>query len=438
MNDPNGLICINGQYHLFYQNNPDADIWGPMNWGHAVSSDLLHWKHLPIALKPDELGYIFSGSCILDKENLSGFGTKENPPLIAIYTSHDHEKGTESQSIAYSLDYIHFTKYAENPVISNPGIKDFRDPKVFESPDGNGFCMAISAHDRIIFFRSENFIKWIQTGEFLLENTNGFIGIAECPDCFCVDSPFGKKWILIVSTIINPEDQLKVFHRTQYFIGDFDGNSFMNTEKMTEPLLLNYGMDYYAAVTFSDSPGPIVLGWADNWAYANKTPVRGYRGQMSLATEVSLKKTNRGLRIASQPVGLEAIENAAVRFEKHAVLTSQSFGLLIHGNGRLRIRIYNSEQEEFVMTVDDSKIMVDRTRAGQKDFDEHFKKEMNGIVNIERFTAGEYDIKFLFDVSIFEIYAENGLVPISMTAYPRYPYTDVMVEGTAESKIFLL
>lgn len=438
MNDPNGMICINGQYHLFYQNNPDADVWGPMNWGHAVSSDLIHWNHLPIALKPDELGYIFSGSCVLDKENLSGLGTKENPPLIAIYTSHNHENGTEVQSIAYSLDYIHFTKYADNPIISNPGIKDFRDPKVFYSSDGKGFCLAIAAYDRIMFYRSDNLISWTESGEFLLEKNNGFTGIAECPDCFCVDSPIGKKWILIVSMIINPEDHLKVFHKTQYFIGDFDGNTFISSEKMTEPLLLNYGMDYYAAVSFSDSSRPIVLGWADNWAYANKTPSRGYRGQMSLATEVSLIETKKGLRISNQPLGLDILENAAEKFEKHVALTSQSFGLLIQGIGRVRIKIYNSEQEEFVMTVDDSQIMVDRTHAGQTEFDEQFKKEMNGIVNAERFTTGEYDIRVIFDVFIFEIYAENGLIPISMTVYPEHPYTDVIVEGVAKTEIFQL
>ena len=138
-NDPNGLLYLDGTWHLYYQHYPENAFWGPMHWGHAVSKDLLHWEHLPIALYPDEIGCIYSGSLVADKNNTTGFGTyhekfgeEKKYPLVAMYTSHNMENHLESQSIAYSLDGgLHFEKYYGNPVIKNPGLRDFRDPKVF-------------------------------------------------------------------------------------------------------------------------------------------------------------------------------------------------------------------------------------------------------------------------------------------------------------------
>ncbi|MGB5363459.1 MAG: glycoside hydrolase family 32 protein, partial [Aureibaculum sp.] len=139
MNDPNGLVYHQGVYHLFYQYYPDDIVWGPMHWGHAISEDMISWEHKPIALYPDELGYIFSGSAVVDINNTSGLGTLENPPLVAIFTYHliEGEKAGkmdfQTQGIAYSLDNGDtWTKYEGNPVIpNNTGIKDFRDPKVY-------------------------------------------------------------------------------------------------------------------------------------------------------------------------------------------------------------------------------------------------------------------------------------------------------------------
>lgn len=136
MNDPNGMVFYNGTYHLFYQHYPDSTVWGPMHWGHATSRDLIHWEHKPIALYPDSLGWIFSGSAVADVSNTSGFGKDGNVPLVAIFTHHNQKIEKEGrndyqyQSLAYSLDEgITWTKYEGNPVLKNPGIRDFRDPK---------------------------------------------------------------------------------------------------------------------------------------------------------------------------------------------------------------------------------------------------------------------------------------------------------------------
>lgn len=280
MNDPNGMVYVNGRYHLFYQYYPAAPNWGPMHWGHAVSEDLLHWEHLPVALYPDELGCIFSGSCVLDRANVSGLGSIENPPLIAVYTNHRISDHLEQQSIAYSLDYEHFEKYYGNPVIPNKGKPDFRDPKVFFNPVKNCYSLVLAAGSRVEFYSSENLKDWKKTGDFEA-GIHGLGGICECPDCFPLMTEEGEKWILIISMILPPEQVGKdkdCFHRmshiTQYYVGTFDGNTFHDTECSALPLLPDYGTDNYAAVTFQNLEEKVMLGWADNWDYAAPGPHR--------------------------------------------------------------------------------------------------------------------------------------------------------------------
>ncbi len=173
MNDPNGMVFYDGEYHLFYQYYPEDIVWGPMHWGHAVSTDLVHWEHLPIALYPDEHGLIFSGSAIVDWNNTSGFGTEDNPPLIAIFTYHniDGERAGkndyQTQGIAYSLDKGRtWEKYENNPVLPNPGIKDFRDPKVIWYEADQKWIMTFAAYDHVRFYSSPNLNEWKLESEF--------------------------------------------------------------------------------------------------------------------------------------------------------------------------------------------------------------------------------------------------------------------------------
>ncbi len=191
MNDPNGLVYHDGEYHLFYQHHPYSSVWGPMHWGHAVSSDLIHWKHLPIALYPDSLGYIFSGSAVSDSKNRSGLGTADNPPLIAFFTYHDpvaqderREFKVQQQAIAYSTDNGRsWTKYDNNPVVKNPGIRDFRDPKVVWHPGSERWIMCVAAWQTIRFYSSANLLDWTFESEFG-EGGESKKGVWECPDLF--------------------------------------------------------------------------------------------------------------------------------------------------------------------------------------------------------------------------------------------------------------
>ncbi|HTJ52695.1 MAG TPA: glycoside hydrolase family 32 protein, partial [Cyclobacteriaceae bacterium] len=288
MNDPNGMIYYQGEYHLFYQYYPEAMVWGPMHWGHAVSTDMIHWQHLPIAIYPDSLGLIFSGSAVADENNTSGLGTTEKPPMVAMFTYHSMEKEKagkidyQNQGIAYSIDKGRtWTKYDHNPVLKNPGIKDFRDPKVFWHAETKKWIVILAVHDHIELYSSDDLKTWHKLSEFgKTYGTHG--GVWECPDLFQVkvEKENSKKWVMLVS--VNPGGP-NGGSGTQYFTGDFDGVKFVADENKKTIKWLDYGPDDYAGVTWSNTPGErkLFLGWMSNWAYAQQVPTSPWRSAMT-------------------------------------------------------------------------------------------------------------------------------------------------------------
>ena len=229
INDPNGLVYFDGEYHLFYQHNPLGPEWGNMSWGHAISTDLIHWKQLNVALMPDDLGDIFSGCAVIDKNNTAGFG---NNAMVAIYTSAGK---VQSQSIAYSTDKGRtFTKYSANPALANPGIADFRDPKVFWHNESNQWIMSLATNQTISFYGSANLKSWKRLSEFG-NGIGSHGGVWECPDLFPLTTVNGRKWELLVSNSGAPNGGTG----TQYFIGNFDGTNF-TAEDAPYPLWLDY------------------------------------------------------------------------------------------------------------------------------------------------------------------------------------------------------
>ena len=231
MNDPNGMLYYDGEYHLFYQYHPESTVWGPMHWGHAVSRDLVHWEHLPIGLYPDSLGTIFSGSAVVDWNHTTGFGEEGEPPLVAIFTQHSHElerAGSDlfqTQGIAFSIDKGRtWTMYEGNPVIPNPGIRDFRDPKVRWHEESQQWVMIFAAWNKVKIYTSPNLKEWSLASEFGAEvGTHG--GVWECPDLFPlpIEGSEEQRWVMLVS--INPGGP-NGGSATQYFVGDFDGTTF--------------------------------------------------------------------------------------------------------------------------------------------------------------------------------------------------------------------
>lgn len=446
-NDPNGMVYINGKYHLFYQHYPEAPHWGPMHWGHAVSEDLLHWEHLPIAIYPDELGMIFSGSCVLDKDNVSGFGTKENPPLIAIYTSHKDESHIEQQSIAYSLDYVHFEKYYGNPVITN-GIKpDFRDPKVFWNPVYQCYSMVLAAGEKVEFYKSLDLKHWEKTGDFQA-GEYGIDGICECPDCFPIMTEEGEKWVLIISMIL-PKDKVmeqgdvtnRMEHITQYYVGDFDGDKFIDTEKSTQPLILDYGTDNYAAVTFQNLKEKIMMGWACNWDYASDTPSikEGFCGMMTLPRKIKLIKTTEGYRLSYSFEGMS--EKKAKSFsieEQETRLHSQSFGIQAFIKEEGIIEISNSINEVLRIQISEQEIIIDRNHAGQNNFNKLYERDSYGMNRAPRNNRKECKLDIVYDKSILEVIADDGLKVFSINVFPTKPYELLTLQGNWTASMYEL
>ena len=298
INDPNGPILLNGQYHLFFQFNPFGDQWGHMSWGHAVSSDLVHWKQLPLAL-PEENGVaIFSGSTVEDKDNTSGLcGTRgEKTPgcLVAIYTGASTDKQT--QNLAFSRDSgTTWTKFPGNPVI-DPGLKDFRDPKVFWYEPGKSWIMvvALPTQHKVRFYRSKDLRQWELAGEF--GPAGAVSGVWECPDLFELPVRDGDGNLdshpLASQRQLNPGGPAGG-SADQYFVGQFDGSRFTLDHPYSGVHWVDWGKDFYASTSFSNLPpgqDPIWIAWMSNWQYASKLPSLPGRGEMTLARSLYLRE----------------------------------------------------------------------------------------------------------------------------------------------------
>lgn len=306
MNDPNGLVCINNEYHLFYQYHPFDTVWGPMHWGHAVSQDLMNWSHMPIALAPDERGACFSGSAVIDWKNSSGlFDEKaEQPGAVAFYTANyvpeDGSAWIQSQHIAYSQDGgIKWIKAGDSPVVANPGLTDFRDPKVFRHDASEAWIMVVSEGQDIGFYRSEDMQNWEKTSVFGADAGAHDEFALECPDLFPLTLDGNTYWVLVVGVQqCGPAGGTG----TQYFIGDFDGHQFVNRNPDDTVLWLDFGRDFYAAQSWSDTADNkrIAIAWMNNNLYANGIPTRHWRGAMSIPRKLELTETPQGIRLFSK------------------------------------------------------------------------------------------------------------------------------------------
>ena len=324
MNDPNGMVYKDGEYHLYYQYNPYGSKWGNMHWGHSVSRDLIHWQHLDPAIARDTLGHIFSGSTVVDKDNTAGYG---KDALIALYTSASDKYG-QIQCMAYSTDNGRtYTKYEHNPILTPfDGLKDFRDPKVFWYEPDKKWIMIVSADKNMRFYSSTDLKEWTylsQFGEGYGAQPNQF----ECPDFVQLPVDGNKdnmKWVMIVN--INPGCMFGG-SATEYFVGTFDGKAFKCDTKPQVTKWLDYGKDHYAAVCISNTGDrTIALPWMSNWQYANSTPIKQYRGANGLPRELTLYTKDGQTYVAANVVP----EAKALRKDSRAV---EGFSL----NGEHRI-----------------------------------------------------------------------------------------------------
>ena len=444
MNDPNGMVFVDGEYHLFFQYYPDDTVWGPMHWGHAKSRDLLHWEELPIALRPDEKGWIFSGSIVVDTANTSGFGRDGIVPWVAIFTHHDGagekagRQDIESQSLAYSLDGgTTWTKYAGNPVLPSPGTRDFRDPKVFWHAANERWVMSLATKDRITFFSSANLKEWRKESEFgATLGAHG--GVWECPDLFPVQFEGKTYWVLLVS--LNPGGP-NGGSATQYFVGDFDGRTF--TPVNADAHWLDYGPDNYAGVTFGNLNGrALFMGWLGNWNYAMKVPTHPWRSAMTLPRDLVLQRVGKELRLASRParevVGLggeskplpvapgplvEFAQQTGNRFQFTLKLKQLAgFRIALGSDAGDQLEIgYDAKQKEY---------FIDRRRAGDSSFAAGFA----GRFTAPRVgTAPTGDITLVVDATSVELFADGGLTVMTALSFPLAPYSELRLRAEAGS-----
>ena len=473
MNDPNGMVFYEGEYHLFYQHYPDSNVWGPMHWGHAISEDLLHWNHLPIALAPDDLGHIFSGSAVVDWNNTSGFGQNSQPPMVAIYTYHKMEgekagrNDYQTQGIAYSNDKGRsWTKYYGNPVIPNPGIKDFRDPKVIWDDRSSQWVMVFAAYDHVKIWSSPDLKSWTHLSDFGREWGNHG-GVWECPDLFplTVEGTDEQKWVLLLS--INPGSP-NGGSGTQYFIGQFDGKTFTLDEQFASALVENdgktaiwidYGRDNYAGVTWSDIPDDdgrrIFMGWMSNWDYAQIVPTYKWRSAMTIPRELILKNTSAGPRLFSVPVDeLANNRTTAINLETQDVegeldLTDKLDGNLSQveieltlitpqGSGSgIILEFSNSKNERYLIgyDADRKEYFSDRRQSGKIDFSPKFGEVVHyapRIVNDQEMT-----LHLFMDVSSAELFADGGASALTDIFFPSEDYNRLKIlsgEGMIQIK----
>ena len=455
MNDPNGLVFHDGEYHLFYQYYPDSTVWGPMHWGHAVSADLIHWKHMPVALFPDSLGYIFSGSAVMDNGNTSGLGTHEDPVLAAIYTYHNPEaaakgiKEVQYQGMAYSNNRGRsWTKYAGNPVLSNPGLPDFRDPKVTWYEKTGKWIMTLAVGDHVRFYSSADLKNWSLESEFG-KNSGAHGGVWECPDLFelpVTGDSLVKKWILLVS--INPGAP-NGGSGTQYFIGSFDGHEFTWEEK--EIKWVDQGMDNYAGVTWSNTANRrLFIGWMSNWSYAQVVPTHPWRSAMTVPRELSLLKTEGGYLIKSAPVSelnsisslisekkdIEISPENPFQYSTDSLVSSRIRleATLINSN-EIIVEIGNARDQQIVIGYrkETGEAYLDRTGAGVSDFEKSFAAKTHTAI----MQPGDERIimDILLDKSSIELFLNEGMFVFTDLVFPEEPYNKVTIRTDSGSPL---
>lgn len=440
MNDPNGMFYKDGIYHLYFQHNPDSTVWGPMHWGHATSTDLIHWKEQPIAIYPDSIGLIFSGSAVVDEHNTSGFGENGIAPIVAIFTQHNM-KGEQSgrtdfqtQSIAYSNDNGYtWKKYAGNPVIKNPGIKDFRDPKVMWHAPSKKWIMTLAVKNKVSFYSSPNLKDWTKESDFG-ENIGSHDGVWECPDLFSLQLNHKNYWVLTSS--INPGGPNKG-SATQYFIGEFDGHVFKSNSNKTK--WMDYGADNYAGVTFSNTGGnsntsgkAISIGWMSNWMYAQQVPTLNWRSATTIPRNLSISEENGETYLRSMPIVIPESNSIQIKG-----LTDIQFPFVVNMSEQpissFTISLSNKlgEHIDFGFDSTTNQYFIDRTAAGINGFNNEFAAKHVA----PRISQSNWQNRFkvIVDKTSIELFGDFGLTVMTDIFFSTIPYNKISIHSNNEN-----
>lgn len=441
MNDPNGMFYKDGVYHLYFQYNPYGSMWGNMTWGHSTSTDLVHWTDEGTPIVADAWGTIFSGSCVVDKDNTAGFG---KGAVIAFYTSAKPSPwgDVQSQSMAYSLDNGKtFTKYEHNPILTS-SERDFRDPKVFWYAPGKHWVMMLAVGQEIQIYSSPNLKDWKKESSFgTMQGAHG--GVWECPDLVevPVEGTKEKKWVLICN--INPGGPFGG-SATQYFVGHFDGKVFVN-ESPTLTKWMDWGKDNYATVTWSNAPAGrcIALGWMSNWQYANNVPTTQYRSTNTIARDLTLYKVDEELYLRSKPsaeiekargkkINLPAFKVSGIH-EVESLLTDNNGAYELDmtienaGSSKIAFSLVNGKGEKVSMYYDvvRKQFVMDRSVSGVVDFSRDFPAVTVAPVD----NTDTIHLRLFVDRSSIEAFGEDGKFVMTNLVFPAEPYNKLIFES---------
>lgn len=458
MGKPNAMLYHDGAYHLFYQNKVSMEDGDKFSWGHAKSSNLIKWEHLPTIFNPGEASAIMAGSVVMDYSNSSGFGQENKPAMIAVYTKKDVQKAAQgkndflTQNLAYSLDDgLTWTEYKDNPIVSNPGIKDFMDPKVLWHGPTKKWIMVVSAGNRVKIYHSPDLKEWAYASEFG-KDYGSHEGTWERPDLIYV--PIKKtdgegKWVLMVT--VNKGEE-KGGKSTQYFVGDFDGNTFSSMYPKETVRWMDYGLDLSEMISCSGMPigdgRKLIFGLIDNTMYSDQLPTESWKGSLSIPRHLVFKyDAAGGLFLDIQPVReLKKLMGKPKSFEKIMVNgekdLSSEFGeqimpgvftlfiKAIEGTPNMALELSNDIGEKLLIGYDfkETKYYVDRSQAGKADIHESFN-------TINSTTTGKKNVSattiFAFvDVSGVEVFFEKNTIPMTNLIFPTKPYTKVKVIST--------
>ena len=437
MNDPNGMVYKDGEWHLFYQFNPYGSFWGNMHWGHAVSKDLVNWENLGIAIAPDALGAIFSGSAVVDKDNTAGFG---KDALIAMYTS---DGDNQTQSIAYSLDNGRtFTKYAGNPVIMAADTPDFRDPKIFWHEESRQWKVILAAGQEVQLYSSDNLKDWTYDSSFGLSYGN-HNGVWECPDLVRLPFEGKEKWVLILN--INPGGPFGG-SATRYFVGSYDGKAFKCDDLPTVTRWMDDGKDHYATVTWSNAPEgrTVAIAWMSNWQYANSVPTRQFRSSNSVPRDLSLVKKGKEVILKSTPSKeVEALRGNPVQFGLSTAPVElfdnarKAYELVIRftlskKDGATFV-LSNESGEQVVLSYDAAVQTFSMDRRGSGNV--KFSKSFAAVTTAPTRVGGKMELRLLVDSASIEAFGED----FSMTnlVFPSSPYNTIKMYGNTKADVTL-
>ena len=422
MNDPNGMFYKDGVWHLCYQFNPYGSQWENLSWGHSTSTDLINWKAEPTALEPDALGMMFSGCCVVDKNNTAGFG---KDAIVALYTT---AGARQTQSLAYSTDGGKtFTKYADNPIITS-NVPDFRDPHVFWNAEAGFWNMILAAGQEMQIYSSANLKDWKYESSFGHEYGNHG-GVWECPDLMKmkVRGTDKEKWMLICN--INPGGPFGG-SATQYFIGQFDGHKFTCEDEPSETKWMDYGKDHYATITFDNAPEGrhVGIAWMSNWQYANQVPTKQYRSANSIVRDFGLFEY-KGETYCSITPAKEMLAARGARVSQ----PTEACEIVVTVKGDAQITLRNAKGERVVMTYDDEEetFDMDRRRSGNISFSDAFPVATSSP------TYGKVrQLRIFVDRCSVEAFDGDGKMCMTNLVFPSTPYDKIIVKGKAKAVIY--